>query len=156
MKRVYAREEYCVGCKLCEIHCIAAHSKYKNDLIKTFKKDTNPPVSRILVEENKPVSFALQCRHCDDAPCTKACIVGAMQKDPETGIVTNEEDRCVGCWTCILVCPYGAIQRDERGHKVASKCDLCSENGKVPACVEHCPNRALEYGEEPFYLAKGK
>jgi len=147
MKRVYAREEYCVGCKLCEIYCIATHSKYKNDLIKTFKKEVNPPISRILVEENRPVSFALQCRHCANAPCTKACIVGAMHKDPETGVVTNEEERCVGCWTCILVCPFGAITRDERDHKVASKCDLCSDNSQMPACVEHCPNRALVYSE---------
>ncbi|MFZ7102201.1 MAG: 4Fe-4S dicluster domain-containing protein [Peptococcaceae bacterium] len=154
MKRVYAREEYCVGCKLCEIHCIAAHSKYKNDLVKVFKKESNRPLSRILVEENRPISFALQCRHCEDAPCTKACIVGAMQKDPETGIVTNDEERCVGCWTCILVCPFGAIQRDEQGHKVASKCDLCSESGDVPACVDHCPNKALVYQEEMLNFEK--
>lgn len=143
MKRVYAREEHCVGCKLCEVHCVVSHSKYKNDIVKAFKKDPNPPISRVLVENNRPVSFALQCRHCEDAPCTKACIVGAMQRDPESGVVYNEDDRCVGCWTCILACPYGAIQRDERDRKVASKCDLCSESGNTPACVSHCPNRAL-------------
>lgn len=154
MKRVYGKEEYCVGCKLCEIYCIAAHSKYKDDLVKVFKKDANPPVSRVIVEESKPISFALQCRHCEDAPCTKACIVGAMAKDPQTGIVTNDEERCVGCWTCILVCPFGAIQRDERGHKVAAKCDLCSERGTVPACVANCPNQALVYQEELLTLEK--
>ncbi|MHB9094814.1 MAG: 4Fe-4S dicluster domain-containing protein [Eubacteriales bacterium] len=146
MKRVYAKEEVCAGCKLCEVHCIVAHSKYPNDIVKAFKTGVRP-VSRVIVEENRPVSFALQCRHCDDAPCTKTCITGAMHRDPETGIVTNEEARCVGCWTCILACPFGAITRDETGKKVASKCDLCSSNDGVPACVAHCPNEALVFEE---------
>ncbi|WP_227765731.1 4Fe-4S dicluster domain-containing protein [Zhaonella formicivorans] len=147
MKKVYAKEEYCVGCRLCEVHCVVAHSKYPNDIIKAFKKDTNRPLPRVIVEEERPVSFALQCRHCDYAYCTKACITGAMRKDPVTGIVTNDEERCVGCWTCILACPFGAIKRDESGHKVASKCDLCSQTALTPACVEHCPNGALLFEE---------
>lgn len=146
MKRVYAKEEVCAGCKLCEVHCIVAHSAYPNDIVKAFRKGTRP-VSRVVVEENRPVSFALQCRHCDDAPCTKACITGSMQRDPKTGIITNDETRCVGCWTCILVCPFGAIKRHESGKKVASKCDLCSSNDGVPACVSHCPNEALVFEE---------
>ncbi len=147
MKRVYAKEEYCVGCRVCEVHCIVAHSDYKDDIVKAFKKQNPRPLPRITVEENRPISFALQCRHCEDAPCTKACITGAMQKDPETGVVTNEESRCVGCWTCILACPYGAISRDERGKKAASKCDLCSDLGCTPACVKNCPNDALVFEE---------
>ncbi len=150
MKRVYAREEVCAGCKLCEVHCATAHSEYPDNIVKAFLKQKTKPVSRILVEENRPVSFALQCRHCEEAPCTKACITGAMQRNPETGVVTNQEDRCVGCWTCVLVCPFGAIKRDEQGHKVASKCDLCSSTGAtLPACVQNCPNNALIYTEEP-------
>ncbi|MHB1405133.1 MAG: 4Fe-4S dicluster domain-containing protein [Desulfitobacteriaceae bacterium] len=150
MKRVYAREEVCAGCKLCEVHCAVAHSEYPHDIVKAFLKQKIKPLARILVEENRPVSFALQCRHCDDAPCTKACITGAMQKDSLTGVVTNQEDRCVGCWTCILVCPFGAVKRDESGHKVASKCDLCSASGGTPTCVEHCPNEALIFTDEPW------
>lgn len=147
MKRVYAKEQYCVGCRLCEIHCVVAHSDYPNNIVKAFKKQNPRPLPRVLVEENKPISFALQCRHCDDAPCTKACITGAMQRNPQTGVVTNDESRCVGCWTCILTCPYGAIARNEQGKKVASKCDLCSGSGDTPACVKHCPNGALVYEE---------
>ncbi|MHB1419628.1 MAG: 4Fe-4S dicluster domain-containing protein [Bacillota bacterium] len=147
MQRVYAREEYCVGCRLCEVHCVVAHSRYPNDVVRAFKKDMNRPLPKITVEEQQPVSFALQCRHCDEAYCTKSCITGAMTKDPVTGVVSNNEDRCVGCWTCILACPFGAIARDERGKKVASKCDLCSGTGDIPACVKHCPNEALVYTE---------
>lgn len=149
MKRVYAREEVCAGCKLCEVYCATAHSKYPNSVLKAFLKQETRPVARILVEENQPITFALQCRHCEDAYCTKACITGAMHKDPETGIVINDESRCVGCWTCILVCPYGAIKRDESGRKVASKCDLCSNLGSIPVCVQKCPNDALVFVETP-------
>ncbi|GAW92007.1 4Fe-4S dicluster domain-containing protein [Calderihabitans maritimus] len=155
MKRVYAREEYCVGCRLCEIHCIVAHSNYPDNIVKAFKKQKPRPLPRVTVEEKGEVSFALQCRHCEEAPCTKACITGAMQKDPVTGVVTNEEERCVGCWTCILVCPHGAIRRDESGKKVASKCDLCSGIDDLPACVKNCPNEALVYEEREEQVKAG-
>jgi len=146
-KRIYAREEYCVNCRLCEIYCITAHSEYKNDIVKAFNKSAVRPVPRIIVEENKPISFALQCRHCEEPECVKSCITGAMQKDPETGVVTNDETRCIGCWTCILACPYGVVMRDFKHKKVASKCDYCMEAGGEPQCVSHCPNEAIYFGE---------
>jgi carbon-monoxide dehydrogenase iron sulfur subunit len=142
-KRVEAREEHCIGCGLCQVHCITVHSRYPHDIVKAFKRQSPRPVARVRLEEAKPVSFAVQCRHCDDPKCVKACITGAMIKDGATGVVTNQEDRCVGCWTCILVCPFGAITREEAGKKVAAKCDLCGDRG-MPACVEHCPNGALK------------
>ena len=80
---------------------------------------------RLLVEEEGPLSFAMQCRHCEDAPCLEACITGAMHRDEETGAVLCDEDKCVGCWMCVMVCPFGAIQRNVSGRKAASKCDLC-------------------------------
>lgn len=147
MKRVYAREQYCAGCKLCEVHCIVAHSEYPNDIVKAFKKQQPRPKARVVVEENRPVTFALQCRHCEEAYCVKSCITGAMHRD-EAGVVKNNEERCVGCWTCILACPYGAIVQDDKGKKVAAKCDLCSDLGSEPACVQNCPNGALVYAEE--------
>ena len=94
---------------------------------------------------NKPVSFAIQCRHCEDAPCVTACLSGAMQKDEKTGQVTHNKEKCMGCWTCIMVCPYGAIKMDKEGHVVA-KCDLC-QGFDEPACVANCPNEALVFKE---------
>jgi Fe-S-cluster-containing hydrogenase components 2 len=146
-KRIYAKEEVCIGCRLCEVHCVVAHSQYKDNIVKAFKKAPHRPLPRITVEENRPISFGLQCRHCDDPKCVKSCITGAMQQDPETGIVTNDETRCIGCWTCILACPYGVIKRDFKGRKVASKCDFCIESGGEPACVKNCPNEALYVDE---------
>ncbi|MEZ0537971.1 4Fe-4S dicluster domain-containing protein [Caldicellulosiruptoraceae bacterium PP1] len=145
-KRIFPKEEYCLGCHLCEVYCTVAHSKNKKDIIKVYKDKKNKPTPRILIEEKQGnyVTFALQCRHCDAAPCTKACITGAMKK-LENGTVICDEEKCVGCWSCILVCPHGAIRRGEN-KKVASKCDLCIELGE-PACVKNCPNEALEIKE---------
>ena len=142
MKRIYIREEYCIGCRLCEIHCLVQHSKSKK-IIKAFKKEFPRALPRILVEEKGYLSFAIQCRHCEEAPCIEACITGAMYRDEATGAVLCNEDRCIGCWMCIMVCPFGVIKRNLEKKRIASKCDLCYEE-EMPVCVANCPNEALE------------
>ncbi len=145
MKRIVAREEYCVGCRLCEIHCLVQHSKSKK-IIKAFREERDSVLPRLRVEESGCVSFALQCRHCEQASCIEACMTGAMHRAPETGAVLCDTDRCVGCWMCIMVCPLGAIRRGPDSH-VASKCDLCIGED-YPVCVANCPNEAIALREE--------
>jgi carbon-monoxide dehydrogenase iron sulfur subunit len=128
MKQIYVNEEFCIGCRLCEIHCSVQHSRSKK-IIKAFREEAPRAMARVLVEEEGPLSFAMQCRHCEDAPCIEACMVGAMRRDEETGV---------------MVCPFGAIQRNLVGNKAASKCDLCYGED-IPACVAHCPNEALTF-----------
>ncbi len=152
MKQIYVNEEYCIGCRLCEIHCAVQHSRSKK-IIKAFKEEAPRALARVLVEEEGPLSFAMQCRHCEDAPCIEACMVGAMHRDEETGAVLCDEDRCVGCWMCVMVCPFGAIQRNLVGNKVASKCDLCYGE-EMPVCVANCPNEALTFVDAP--VAEGE
>ncbi|MBI2853153.1 MAG: 4Fe-4S dicluster domain-containing protein [Chloroflexi bacterium] len=143
MKRIYAREEVCIACHLCEVHCQLAHSPV-SDPVKAFNKNI-PPLPRLRIEERRPITFSLQCRHCEEPACVESCLAGAIQKDPETGIVTVNEEKCIGCWTCVLACPWGAIRQDNaRGHIV--KCDLCPGRD-TPACVANCPNGALVYVE---------
>jgi len=144
MKKIVAKQEHCMGCGLCEVYCITQHSKSK-DVVKAFNREKPRPISRVRLEMNKPVSFAIQCRHCESAPCAEACLTGAMQRDLQTGLVTHNREKCMGCWTCIMVCPYGAIKIDQEGHVIA-KCDQCTEL-KTPACVDNCPNGALEIVE---------
>ena len=65
----------------------------------------------------------------------------------EDGVITVNRDKCVGCYTCILSCPYGAIMPADNGH-VAQKCELCTKNScGAPACVAGCPNNAIVYEE---------
>ncbi len=142
MKKIYIKEEYCIGCRLCEIYCQVQHSKSKK-IIKAFKEEQGELMPRVLVEEIGNNSFAIQCRHCVDAPCVAACISGAMKKNENTGVVTCDEDKCVGCWSCIMVCPYGVIKRNTVEKKIASKCDLCGDE-EIPVCVKNCPNEALQ------------
>jgi len=139
-KRILANEDVCIGCHLCEVYCLVEHSGSRQ-LLKAFKQEQPRALARVHVEEERPNSVAVQCHHCHEPQCVYACLTGAMQKDPETGIVTSDPERCMGCWTCIMVCPYGALGRDTR-RGVVVKCDLCSHL-VTPACVAHCPNEAL-------------
>ncbi len=144
MKRIYINEPACIGCHLCEVYCQLVHSRSK-DLVKTFTKESPRPLPSLRVEERKPVCFAVQCHHCADPACVYACLTGALRRDPDSGIVTVDAEKCIGCWTCILACPVGAIAQDTCQGKIV-KCDLCA--GKdMPVCVMNCPNEALVYAE---------
>lgn len=134
-----------MGCRLCEVHCAVEHS-LSRDILKAFTRESPAPVPRIRVQENGRAFVAVQCHHCPEPACVYACLSGAMQQDPLTGAVSVDPERCIGCWTCMLVCPYGAIRRDPEGHIVA-KCDLCPDL-EVPACVANCPNEALVFTED--------
>ena len=140
MKRVLIREESCIGCGLCQVYCKVEHSKSK-DPIKAYRREQPQPVSRVRVETNKPHSVSIRCQNCEDTPCVVACLTGAMSLDTENGLVTHDPEKCIGCWTCIMVCPYSAIKADT-SNKIIVKCDLCP-NLEVPACVDNCPNEAL-------------
>ena len=145
MKRVYPKEEVCIGCRLCEVHC-AVQQSASRDIFKAFTKESPRPLPRIRVQENGRMFVAVQCRHCPEPLCVYACLSGALEQDPLTGMVNVDPDRCIGCWTCILVCPYGAIRRDLKRHIIA-QCDLCPHL-EVPACVTNCPNEALVFTED--------
>ncbi len=141
MKRVYADEKWCIGCHLCEYNCAFANSG-ESSMVKALKN--KPVFPRITVEEDNKITYAVSCRHCDDPICVKSCISGALSK--EDGIIKIDKEKCVGCLTCILVCPYGAVTQGASG--IAQKCELCLENScGEPACVKGCPNRALVYEE---------
>ena len=140
MNRVYPREEFCIACRLCEVYCATEHSHSK-DVIRAFKEERPRPPNRIFVQQQGAVSLAINCRHCDEPYCAWACVTGALTKDPVTGVVNYQPEKCIGCWICIVGCPYGVIARDaDRSHIV--KCDLCPGR-EVPICVTVCPNRAL-------------
>ncbi|WP_243546445.1 4Fe-4S dicluster domain-containing protein [Pseudodesulfovibrio tunisiensis] len=147
MKRVYPDKDYCIGCHLCELACLTAHSESK-DLIIAYTeeraRDGLSPCKRVF--EKGTVSVAISCRHCDEPSCVAACISGGLQKDPETGRTVYNRDKCVGCWSCLMACPYGAIRRHPTENRIV-KCDLCADREEGPACVAACPNQALKFEE---------
>lgn len=106
-------------------------------------------IPRIQVEgdDGSAVHFAVNCRHCTNAICVQSCIAGALSKTDD-GMVVIDRNKCVGCYTCVLVCPFGAIAPAPDG-KAAQKCMLCTDNimDGQPNCVKHCPNNAIVYEE---------
>jgi anaerobic carbon-monoxide dehydrogenase iron sulfur subunit len=144
MKKIKINKEYCIGCSLCLVACAVNSSKSKN-IVKAYKEEKVLPKNNFT--EADAISFPVICRHCEDASCMKACITGAITKN-DAGYVTINSDKCVGCYSCVMVCPNNAIKsyRTLEGKKIALKCDLC--NGEDPACVKACPNKAIVVIEE--------
>lgn len=148
MKEIFVNLERCMGCRSCQIACAVEHSAAKN--LCAAAAETPAPRYRLFVERAESLNVPLTCRHCDPAPCLEACIAGAIRRDSR-GLVVHQEDRCVGCWTCLMVCPYGVVgRRPEK--KVAVKCDGCPDRDE-PACVAACPTKALTYKEPDDFAA---
>ena len=118
--------------------------------------------------ENK-FYMAVQCFHCENSPCTKACPTKATWREPD-GIVVIDYDWCIGCRYCEAACPYfgrrfnwakPSIPKEEvnlRQHYLGNrirpkgkmeKCTFCIQRtraGKLPACVEACPTGSRVFG----------
>ena len=141
MKRIYVNEKWCLGCRLCEYNCAFANSG-KEDMVKALKGVKINP--RVRVETLNGESFAVQCRQCEDPVCVRSCIAGALSlKD---GLICIDKEKCVGCFSCVMACPAGAIMPSDEGPM--QKCELCTKNAcGEPACVKGCPNRAIVYEE---------
>lgn len=135
----------CDGCSLCVQACAVAHSISK-DPEKIEDEDPPPrPRVHVLTVKGSPVPAA--CRHCEAAACVLVCPTGAMRKTGQGGPVLCDNDKCIGCRSCVLVCPYG-VPDAYLGGEMITKCDLCVdrlEQGEIPACVESCPNACLEW-----------
>lgn len=142
---VIADHNKCVGCKLCEVACSNVHSK-DGLARKTISSRKGPIIPRIFVTKIGKVKMPIQCRHCEDMPCGKVCPVNAIKKVDNK--VLLDERVCIGCKTCAVACPFGAIEMTtidkdtENERTIALKCDLCV-NYDSPACVKVCPKDAL-------------
>ncbi len=145
MKRIYVNEKWCLGCHLCEFNCAFANSGEKDMAKALMGVEIHP---RIRVEEKGDICFAVSCRHCKEPICVKSCISGALTVND--GIIEINREKCVSCFTCVLVCPYGCVMPSDEG--AMQKCELCTKNTSgEPACVKGCPNKAIIYEEAEKY-----
>ena len=142
---LYTEIAKCLACRSCEIACALEHSQ-SGDLFQAIAENP-PPAARVSVEAVAGAAIPLQCRHCEDAPCVTVCPTRALHRQMQDQPVLIDEERCIGCKLCVMVCPFGVIALRPEG-KVALKCDLCLnrvEQGERPACVSACPTGALEF-----------
>ena len=148
MKEVFVHLEKCLGCRSCQLACAVAHSQ--SHTLFAAVTESPAPRYRLYIERGQGVNVPLTCRHCDPAPCLEACIAGALYRDAR-GTIQRREGACVGCWTCLMVCPFGVVSR-EKERKVAVKCDRCPDLDE-PACVMACPTGALVYADPDSFGA---
>ena len=151
---IYVDPERCVGCRSCEIACAVEHSSSKELFQAVFEDPTPRPRTKVVPAAG--VYVPMRCMHCDPAPCVEACPTGAMQRTEE-GFVISDLEKCIGCRTCLLACPFGHPAYDFRRKVV--KCDHCVDRfraGLPPACVEACPTGALRYGRAEDILDREK
>lgn len=80
------------------------------------------------------IQEALRCLHC--GPCAE-CLVDEGLCEHDTPVV--DEEACSGCGTCVSVCPFEAMSKDEDGIAQVDEA-LCKGCG---LCAASCPERAI-------------
>lgn len=124
--------EKCVGCGTCEMVCSAKHEGV-----------INPFQSRIKIVKwgIDGGGIPMVCAQCESAPCIDACPTNARFRDNELSRVMINDDRCIKCKTCVVVCPFGAVEFNPITRNLIG-CDLCDGD---PLCVKFCAFDALQY-----------
>ncbi len=123
-KVIVVNIEKCLGCKSCELACALVHSKSK--VLEEAVSETPKPQRMVTVEPAGEFGVPIQCRHCEDAPCITVCPTEAIHRCGAETPVLIEQDRCIGCRLCLMVCPFGVIDVSRDG-KAVVKCDVCRE-----------------------------
>lgn len=127
MPYIIVQEDKCIGCRTCEMVCSLSHEGV-----------VNPDLSRIHVIGYKGEKFPIMCLQCEDAPCELVCPMEAIHLQGNVRVVDDE--KCIRCKMCTLVCPIGGVLYDYIEHKMI-RCDLC---GGDPQCAKFCPMEAIE------------
>jgi len=136
----------CTGCHACMLACsienrLGEENSWRQ--VYTFNTQRREGVSRF--------HLSLGCQHCSEPACMEACPASAYERDPLTGAVLINSDRCIGCMYCSWACPFDAPRFNRRAGTI-SKCTFCNDRlheGKNPACTSLCPTGALQITELP-------
>ena len=143
-KRIIADPNRCIGCGTCLAGCIEKHD-VPGDIA----------LPRLTMMKTYDVSAPLACHHCEDAPCARVCPTGAVFFDPRNHRVGVDESKCIGCSSCVMACPFGAVRiattkvpspapfAPAQTKSYVIKCDLCADREGGPACIEACPIKGL-------------
>ncbi|GAB4546082.1 MAG: hydrogenase 2 operon protein HybA [Anaerolineales bacterium] len=153
----------CVGCNACTNACRQwNHTQPETDARQVYDAPSELSVHtwtliQLYKGENEESFVKRQCMHCVDPACVSGCPVHALQKT-ETGPVTYDPDRCIGCRYCMYACPFHVprFEWDKAHFPVVAKCTLCADRlaqGLGTACAERCPSGALIWGKRGDLIA---
>jgi formate dehydrogenase iron-sulfur subunit len=146
----------CTGCHQCVEACAAANQLGPS----TYSIQQSPDglsANRwsAIVESPEGGYVRKFCRHCLEPACVSVCPVGAMYRTPE-GVVLYDSQKCMGCRYCMMACPYGIPRYEwDSAAPWVQKCKLCYariKEGKIPVCVESCPEQVMDFGERSELL----
>jgi Fe-S-cluster-containing dehydrogenase component len=132
----------CVGCHACVFACQAENDLPEHgyrDWVKITTRGKFPNLTQVIHSE--------RCHQCEHPPCVTACPTGASHIN-QGGTVLVTASKCTGCKACIAACPYDARYVHPEGY--VDKCTFClhrTSKGKLTACVENCPTKALDFGD---------
>jgi len=158
----------CIGCKACVVACREANgmptdtSGWGGGLwdAPLGLNDRTKNVIQLYEAADRSSYVKKQCMHCVDPACVGACMMHALTKNPETGVVSWNGDSCVGCRYCQLACPYEVPKFEwTAANPKIVKCELCQHRyaeGKGPACCEVCPRGAVIFGKRGSLLQEAK
>jgi Fe-S-cluster-containing dehydrogenase component/formate-dependent nitrite reductase membrane component NrfD len=136
-------QDRCIGCHACTVACKEEHQVpvgVFRTWVKYIEKGEFPHTSRHF--------GVMRCNHCDSAPCTTICPTNALYRRSD-GIIDFDNQRCIGCKSCMQACPYDALYIDPNTN-TAAKCNFCAhrvERNLEPACVIVCPTQAILSGD---------
>ncbi len=161
----------CIACHSCAVACKVENNLPDEVWWNRILTDGGPNMdSPAGTYPNLSISTVpMACQHCENPACVKVCPVGATYKDPETGVVRQDYDKCIGCRMCVAACPYtgvrnfnweepkyaigqpmGALDIPVHEKHVVEKCTMCWHRlakGEQPACIEPCPARIRHFGD---------
>lgn len=147
----------CTGCNQCVEAC--AQANHLGEAVKTPQQAPDGLSDRrwtTVIDSPAGGHVRKFCRHCLEPACVSVCPVGAMYRT-EQGIVLYDSKRCMGCRYCMMACPFGIPRYEwDTPAPLVRKCTLCYERlqeGKLPACVENCPEKVMVFGERSELLA---
>lgn len=160
----------CIGCNTCAVACKVSNNLPKDvwwNVVHTEGRDFADTSKGTYGGEMQLSWLPVNCMHCENAVCEEVCPTGATVKRDD-GIVTVDEETCIGCKSCMEACPYDVRRLIEnepeyylvlpigdpaaKSHKggTVEKCDFCAgriDRGEKPACMELCPGRARYWGD---------
>lgn len=160
----------CIGCNTCAVACKVSNNLPKDvwwNVVHTEGRDFADTSKGTYGGEMQLSWLPVNCMHCENAVCEEVCPTGATVKRDD-GIVTVDEEICIGCKSCMEACPYDVRRLIEnepeyylelpigdpaaKSHKggTVEKCDFCAgriDRGEKPACMELCPGRARYWGD---------